>query len=128
MDLIMQSAENGTYAKGQLQNWLQSMPAESRDRLKSINENTGSASHVILTLAYSICDGNIRRLSRMITGLLVQRMKAERTGQQATVDRINEYMKEMHESIDSVTGVYRAKNGSRHACNRIGKSKLARGH
>lgn len=125
----MYFAADSNYGNGQLRAWITSMPAESLERLKTINENTGSARHVILTLAYAICDGNIRRLSRMITGLLLSRMRAERKGEQVLVERINDYMKEMHECIDDVTAVHRAKNGSRHACNRIGRSNsLARGH
>ena len=123
----MEIAVQNRFARKQLHDWLLSMPDESIRRLRTINENTGSARHVILTLAFSIVDGNIRSLSRMITGLLISRMKAERADDQATIERINEYMKGMHESIDAVTGVHRALNGSRHACNRIA-GKLARGH
>ncbi|MBX9570173.1 MAG: hypothetical protein K2X77_14845 [Candidatus Obscuribacterales bacterium] len=115
MDATFSNENTGT---GQLQQWLASMPAESLDRLTQINSHTGSAHHVILTLAYGLRDRYIGKLNRMIIGLLLRRMKAEREGNDKQVERINSYMKEMHELIDCVTGVNTAINGDRAACNR----------
>lgn len=120
MDLTFTNENTGT---GQLQKWLASMPAESLERLTQINSNTGSAHHVILTLAYGLRDRNIGKLNRMIIGLLLRRMKAEREGNDRQVERINAYMKEMHELIDNVTGVNTAINGDRSACNRTKSGK-----
>lgn len=103
---------------GQLRLWLASMPPDSLERLKQINSHTGSAHHVILTLAYGLRDRYINKLNRMIIGLLLRRMKAEQSGNEKQVERINSYMKEMHELIDNITGVNTAINGDRAACNR----------
>ncbi len=108
---------------GQLYNWLLSMPEESISRLKNINESTGSAHHVILTLTYGFYDPCIAKLNRMITALLLRRMRAERQGKLFLVERINTFMNEMHKCIDRVTGVNKALNGSRNACNRFADSR-----
>ncbi|MBX9686105.1 MAG: hypothetical protein K2X27_05355 [Candidatus Obscuribacterales bacterium] len=100
------------------------MPPDSLERLRVINQNTGSAKHVILTLTFGLFDPYIRRLNKMITGLLLRRLRAERAGDQEKIEKINDYMKKMHDAIDEVTGVKTAINGSRNSCNRIGKEKL----
>lgn len=123
----MQFSEYNIDGNKQLLSWLQSMPSESLNKLRMINESTGSARHVILTLAFAICDSNIRSLSRMITGLLVKRMQAERAGSMLQVEKIDQYMRHMHESIDFVTGVSVATNGSRHSCNRAKRRRTEGG-
>jgi len=113
----MHFPEHNLNLNNQLTEWLEKLPIQSIERLAKINESTGSAKHVVLTIGFSFYDSNIRSISRMITGLLIKRMQAERVGATIQVERINEFMLQMHESIDQVTGVRRAINGSRHACN-----------
>lgn len=122
MEIVIANENIGT---GQLKTWLEAMPPESLERLKQVNSHTGSAHHVILTLTYGLTDRYIGTLNRMIIGLLLRRMKAERSGNEKQIERINAYMKEMHEIIDAVTGVNTAINGDRAACNRT-KSKRSK--
>lgn len=123
----MHFSEYNLNTKSNLTEWLEKMPIESLERLRRINESTGSAKHVVLTIAFSIYDSNIRSIGRMITGLLIKRMQAERIGASIQVERINDYMLQMHESIDDVTGVRRALNGPRHACNRARRPQCREG-
>lgn len=113
VSLADQMPAGGLYA------WLLSMSGESLGRLKVINANTSSSKHVILALAFGLYDGNIRRLNRMITQLLLARMRAERHGDACKIARINELMEEMHVAIDKVTGVDgRGMRQDQDVCNR----------
>jgi hypothetical protein len=98
--------------------WLQSFPKESMDRLRTINISTTSSRHVILTLTYGLYDPNIRRVNRMITGLLIARLRAERAGKSRVTARINEFMDDMHAAIDQATGTRAVKHSSAPPCNR----------
>lgn len=100
------------------QDWLNDLPDDSIRRLRAINMSTNSSKHVILALTYGIFDLNIRRINRMITYMLVARMKAERANKTIFVQRINQFMEYMHESIDAVTGFSRADRHSSSPCNR----------
>lgn len=102
--------------------WLAAMGPESTERLRIINANSNSSKHVIIALTFGLYDANIRRLNRIITHLLVARLKAERRGDAKHVARINELMEEMHVAIDRVTGVDRAKNQEGGVCNRPRRS------
>ncbi len=126
-DNHMHFSEYNLNTRSSLTEWLEKMPVESLERLRRINESTGSAKHVVLTIAFSLYDSNIRSIGRMITGLLIKRMQAEQVGSAIQVERINEYMLQMHESIDEVTGVHRALNGPRHACNRASRPQCREG-
>lgn len=100
--------------------WISQWPPESKDRLRKINESTGSARHVVLTVAYSVYDRNIGRVAQMITSLLLSRMKAERNGKTELVEKINQFMICVHEAIDSATGIrHRQHAATSSVCNRI---------
>lgn len=107
--------------------WLLAMPPESLQRLRVINANTASSKHIIQALAFGLIDGNIRRLNRMITHLLLTRMRAERQGKTQTIARINELMEDMHEIIDCVTGIERTAFKNEGVCNRPKKRLDGRG-
>ncbi len=96
-----------------LQSFIASLPKDSIERLRHINLSTGSPRHIILTLAYGIYDRHIGRLNKMITGLLISRLKAERAGKIRLVNRINDFLENMHEAIDLVTdtGDKRSRDG-----------------
>lgn len=111
---------------GGLHAWLLAMPPESLHRLRVINSNTASSKHIIQALAFGLIDGNIRRLNRMITHLLLTRMRAERHGKTQTIARINELMEDMHEVIDRVTGVEREHFKNEGVCNRPKSSARTR--
>lgn len=102
----------------QLHGWLMTLPADSLARLRTINMSTVSSKHVILSLAYGIYDRHIGKLNRIITSLLISRLKAERAGRTAVVARINDFMEEMHEAIDMATGTAGLRRKTGHACNR----------
>ncbi len=112
----------GIIRQSGLQSWLAAMPADSIDRLRTINLSTGSAKHVILALAFGLYDRNISRLNKMITGMLIARLRAERAGKVKLVARINEFMEEMHESIDNATGIAAGARRSGTPCNRPGRT------
>ena len=107
--------------------WLLAMPPASLQRLRVINSNTASSKHIIQALAFGLIDGNIRRLNRMITHLLLTRMRAERQGKTQTIARINGLMEDMHEIIDCVTGIERTSCKSEGVCNRPKKRLDGRG-
>ena len=73
--------------------WLYSFPQESQSRLYQINNASNSASHIVLALGYGFYDSNIRRLNRLIIGLMLSRMKAERDGKEGVVANINKTCK-----------------------------------
>ncbi|MBX9685330.1 MAG: hypothetical protein K2X27_01435 [Candidatus Obscuribacterales bacterium] len=109
-----------------IQEWLLELPEDSLHRLRLINMNTRSSRHVILSLTYGLYDPHIRRLNRMITSLLIARLRAERQGKARLVARINSLMEDMHMAIDQVTGtpINQAARGS--PCNRSVQVNLAR--
>ncbi len=92
-------------APGGINRWLNSFPPDSIRRLHQINASSGSARHVILALAFGSFDKHIRDVNRLITGLLVARLKASRQGDLEKVSRINLIMEELHNQIDRLTGV-----------------------
>lgn len=106
--------------------WLQNLPLQTIARLRAINLSTAGSHHVIMALTYGIYDENIRTINRTITTLLLARMKAERAAKHSLIARINDFMNEMHESIDEVTGTRRETAPTETACNRPMKPKLAR--
>lgn len=110
-----------------LQSWIASFPAESIERLRLINATTGSSKHIILSLAYGLYDKQIRALNRMITQLLLARMKAERRGKTQAVKQINDYMEELHEAIDAVTKITSVRSSSQAACSRPTRIILSSG-
>jgi len=103
--------------RDRLAEWFFSFPTESLVRLKKINSTTNSATHVLLALAYGTFDRHINGLNRMITGLLVARMKAQRKCDHKTVVRINDFMEQIHEQIDASTGV-KHERSNHEVCNR----------
>lgn len=111
---------------GGLYAWLRAMPFESLHRLRVINSNTASSRHIIQALAFGLIDSNIRRLNRMITHLLLTRMRAERDGKTQTITRINELMEDMHAVIDRVTGIERAHCENKSVCNRPQRLRAGR--
>lgn len=108
------------------QQWLMSLPEDSQKRLRVINQNTASSKHVILSLTFGLYDGHIRKLNRMITSLLIARLKAERYGNSLLVARINNFMEDMHEAIDQATGTGAVKHARGSPCNRTIQAHLAR--
>lgn len=84
--------------------WFEQFPESSVKRLRHINQSATSARHVLLALAYGTVDENIAKLNRVITGLLLARLKAERTANFLVVARINTFMTLMHEEMDKLTG------------------------
>lgn len=106
--------------------WLLELPEDSLHRLRLINMNTRSSSHVILSLTYGLYDPHIRRLNRMITSLLIARLRAERQGKARLVARINSLMEDMHMAIDQVTGTPPPKAARGSPCNRSVQVNLAR--
>lgn len=106
--------------------WLLGMPQESIERLRAINLSTGSSRHVILALTYGIYDVHIRKINRMITSLLIARLKAERAGKCRLIARINDFMENMHSAIDFATGTSHEKLAGATPCNRSNRAQLAR--
>lgn len=98
--------------------WISQFPEQSINRLGHINRSTNSARHVLLALAYGTFDKSISELNRVITALLVARMRAERAGLNAKVQRINAYMVKLHEAIDFATGVEGRVEVNPNPCNR----------
>lgn len=114
----MPSVQAGLRSNYRLDAWLATVPAESVVRLKAINASTDSARHIILSLAYGLTDAHIGKLNRIITALLISRLKAERAGKVHTVERINDFMDEMHQAIDAVCGMSGQRKGNAHVCGR----------
>lgn len=109
-----------------VQLWLMSIPQDSLDRLRVINSSTGSSRHIILSLTFGLYDAHIRKLNRMITSLLIARLKAERAGKLRLVARINNFMEEIHTAVDQATGTSAIKRDQRAPCNRSVQTNLAR--
>jgi hypothetical protein len=105
---------------------LSALPEDSTLRLEQINHAATSAHHVLLAIGYGVTDLHIRALNKTIIGLLLSRLKAERSRNQHLIDRINETMLGLHLAIDWVTGVqppFSMQHIERSACNRVpGKS------
>lgn len=87
-----------------LYQWVAAFPAESIERLRTINAAATSAKHVLLALAFGICDSNIRRINRLIIQLLLTRMRAERAGDTHKLDAVNAKLSDIHLAIDWATG------------------------
>ncbi len=98
--------------------WLVNLPQDSLERLRIINMSTGSSRHIILSLTFGIYDAHIRKLTRMITSLLLARLAAERTGKFRLVARIDSFMDELHAAVDYATGCVSQKHSQGPSCNR----------
>lgn len=101
-----------------MQDWLNTLPDDSLRRLKTINSSAGSSTHVVLAIAFGLYDKNIRKINRMITTLLLARMKAQRNGNTQLLLRINAFMEQMHLAIDQATGIKASLNTDGPPCNR----------
>lgn len=108
----------GLQRQYRLDAWLATIPPESVSRLRAINTSTDSARHIILSLAYGLTDAHIGKLNRIITALLISRLKAERAGKEHTVARINKFMEEMHHAIDAVCGMSGKTHSNAEVCGR----------
>lgn len=99
--------------------WLCGFPVESKNRLKKINSSATSSRHIILTLSFGLIDPNIRALNRMITHFMLLRMKCEKRGDCARVQRMESKLEELHLAIDTITGVYHDKKKSGELCKSV---------
>lgn len=109
-----------------LKNWLMKLPEDTVNRLRMINSSAGSSHHIILALTYGLYDRHIRKINRIISSLLIARLKAKRAGKTLVVARINHIMGEVHAAIDQLTGTDSAKHTSPNpACSRPAQSKVA---
>lgn len=84
--------------------WLSGFPEPSINRLRTINNASADARHVIISLGYGMYDCRIRALNNMIIKLLVERMKAERSNNERTLERIQAILTGLHVAIDWTTG------------------------
>lgn len=84
--------------------WLSAFPEPSVNRLRNINNASADARHVIISLGYGVYDCRIRALNNMIIKLLVARMKAERSCNERTLERIQAILTGLHVAIDWRTG------------------------
>jgi hypothetical protein len=98
--------------------WLVTLPDESIDRLRTINTSTGSSRHIILTLAFGVYDKHIGKLNRIITSLLIARLRAERAGKTSLVERINDFMHDIHHEVDVLTGTAANVRNRENVCGR----------
>lgn len=89
---------------GHLYDWMRRFPAATVDRLRNVNSSTGSAKHVVLALSYGLYDKNIAAINRTIVRLLLNRMFAERSGDELKIKRIQSVLAGLHLAIDWVTG------------------------
>ncbi len=105
-------------SKDALQQWLMRWPEDSLKRLKDINTSTDSSRHVILSLTYGLYDPQIRKLNRVITSLLVARLKSQRAGNAGLVAQINNLMENMHLAVDLATGTNSRRDSHSSPCNR----------
>lgn len=87
-----------------LQAWMLCFPTATIERLCNINSSTGSAKHVVMSLGYGIYDKNIAAINRTIVRLLLNRMRAEKNGNEIMIKRIQNILAGVHYAIDSVTG------------------------
>ncbi|GEM_PF-827310 len=84
--------------------WLSGFPEPSINRLRTINNASADARHVIISLGYGVYDCRIRALNNMIIKLLVARMHAERAQNERTLERIQVILTGLHVAIDWTTG------------------------
>ncbi|HEY9716456.1 MAG TPA: hypothetical protein V6C69_03225 [Trichormus sp.] len=124
--MILASNINENVQLGSFHKWLIELPEESLHRLRLINMSTRSSRHVILSLTFGIYDCHIRKVNRMITHLLIARLKAERAGRLRLVARINQFMQTVHEAIDLATGVAAVEVARGSPCNRVRQANKAR--
>lgn len=103
----------------QLAVWITAWPTVSIERLGHVNHAATSASHVILALSYGLSDRHIRRLNKMIVGLLLSRMKAQRRGDVRLAERIESKLQDVHEAIDRATGTPSGRQSAGNACARV---------
>lgn len=124
-----QKTTDHTSRQAAFHQWLLAIPQDSLARLRVINTSTSSSRHVILSLTFALYDTHIRRLNRIITALLIARLKAERAGKTRLVARINNVMNDMHGAIDQATDQATASNATKQArgspCNRSAQRNLA---
>ncbi|MBY0548531.1 MAG: hypothetical protein K2W95_14775 [Candidatus Obscuribacterales bacterium] len=99
-------------------------PEPTIERLRKINEAATSSRHVIMALGFGAIDPHIGKLNHLIVKLLVRRLRAERVGDKAVIDCIENKLKELHGAIDDVTGVSLAEAGS--VCASVMKPSLAK--
>jgi hypothetical protein len=105
--------------------WLNTFPERSIRRLRHINNAANSANHVVLALGYGIGDSSIRSINRLIIGLMLSRMKAERSGDEQKVVRINDFLESLHECINSITGIAQPKHESVPCRAVVGRARLS---
>lgn len=98
--------------------WMATFPPESRERLRRINLAATSSNHVVLAVAYGLFDPSIRAINRMITNLLLLRMRLERIGDCLRAERVERKLTELHTAIDLITGVKREAGAHHEACRR----------
>jgi hypothetical protein len=84
--------------------WLNGFPEPSLNRLKRINNSAHDARHVVMSLGFGVYDCRIRALNNLIIKLLVARMRAERSSNEGTVERIQAILTGLHVAIDWATG------------------------
>ncbi len=84
--------------------WLSGFPEPSINRLRTINNASADARHVIISLGFGVYDCRIRALNNMIIKLLVARMHAERDNNERVLERIQAILTGLHVAIDWVTG------------------------
>lgn len=98
--------------------WMAAFPPESRERLRRINLAATSSNHVVLAVTYGLFDPCIRSLNRMITSLLLLRMRLERRGDRCRVERVERKLSELHTAINLITGIKREPGSHHEACRR----------
>ncbi|MGD9682498.1 MAG: hypothetical protein AB7W16_15030 [Candidatus Obscuribacterales bacterium] len=98
--------------------WMAAFPPESRERLRRINLAATSSNHVVLAVTYGLFDPSIRALNRMITNLLLLRMRLERRGDRRRAERVERKLSELHTAINLITGVKREPGAHHEACRR----------
>ena len=107
---------------------LSELPQDSAKRLQHINYAATSARHVILAIKYGVADAHIRGLNKTIIGLLLSRLRAERSCNYKLIERINETMLGLHLAIDWATGVqppFSVQQIDRGSCNRVSRRSKA---
>lgn len=120
----MQALMRPAIAEWGFTSWIQRFPASTIKRLQAIQNSTTSSRHIILTLAYGLTDFNIAKLNALITRLMVRRMQAERVGDSAKIEQIEQVLTSLHKAIDQVTGIPASK---RHAGTDVCRTRTNRG-
>jgi hypothetical protein len=111
-------------AQTHLITWMNTFPQPSIQKLKSINNATNGAYHVILSLSYGLYDERIRRLNGMVIGLLVCRLKAKRANRTDQINKINQILLDFHQAVDQITNVSRDHN-SHSVCNSVSRTSTS---